>query len=219
MTSNFDFLQEHFSQLHTHATHTESMVYSASRASCFYARFTLEQAVIWLYDNDAYLQPPYDNNLGALIHEQTFKDNLKPGLFQKIRTIYKVGNLAVHDKTPITEKDALRLTEELFHFLYWLYRFYAPDGKNLPALTFDRALLVQKETAPALSITQLEELEKKLSQADEMRNIAEMRKQQTDEEIRLLQAEILALKQQNEAVTDNHDYNEADTQKYLIDVS
>lgn len=61
MASNFDFLEIQFPEIFTYATH---------------ARFTLEQAVLWLYDNDAYLKPPYDDNLGALIHEQTFKDNL-----------------------------------------------------------------------------------------------------------------------------------------------
>jgi type I restriction enzyme, R subunit len=220
MASNFDFLHQQFPTIHEHAALAESLILSAPRASCFYARFTLEQAVQWLYANDAYLHLPYDNSLGTLIHEQTFKDNLKPGLFQKIRTIHKMGNIAVHDATPITEKDALRLTEELFHFLYWLYRFYAPDGKSLPVLSFDRALLVRPGAgaAPDLSIAQLEELEKKLSQANEMQRIAEMREQQTDEEIRRLQAEISALKEQNEAVADTHDYHEADTRKYLIDV-
>ena len=119
MASNFDFLQEQFPELYNHATDTESMVYSAPRASCFYARFTLEQAVLWLYDNDAYFQPPYENNLGALIHEQTFKDNLKPGLFPKVRAIHKVGNLAAHSSNQITTKDSLHIVEELFHFLYW----------------------------------------------------------------------------------------------------
>ncbi len=131
MASNFDFLREQFPELFNHASHTESMVYSAPRASCFYARFTLEQAVLWLYDRDPYLQPPYDNNLGALIHEQTFKDNLKPGLFSKVRAIHKVGNLAAHSSSQITTSDSLRIIEDLFHFLYWLCRYYSPDGKKL----------------------------------------------------------------------------------------
>jgi type I restriction enzyme R subunit len=84
MASNFDFLQPRFPKLFEHATHAESLVYTAPRASCFYARFTLEQAVHWLYKNDPYLQLPYDNKLGALIHEQTFKDNLTlPACFKK----------------------------------------------------------------------------------------------------------------------------------------
>ncbi|NEP54482.1 MAG: DUF4145 domain-containing protein, partial [Moorea sp. SIO3C2] len=108
MASNFDFLSNQFPQLHKHAKQAESLTYSAPRASCFYTRFTLEQAVIWLYENDAYLNPPYENNLGALIHEQTFKDNLKPGLFPKVRLIHKLGNLAAHSSSKITKKDSLR---------------------------------------------------------------------------------------------------------------
>lgn len=218
MVSNFDFLKEQFPQLFTHATHTESMVSSAPRASCFYARFTLEQAVLWLYDNDAYLQPPYDNNLGALIHEQTFKDNLKPGLFPKIRTIQKVGNLAAHSSSQITTRDSLRIVEDLFHFLYWLCRFYSPDGKNLPVIAFNREHIPHPEAQKDMSREQLAELETKLSQADEMKQIALNRQQQTETELNALKQEIASLKQQNEAVADTHDYHEADTRRYLLDI-
>ncbi|HEY9631712.1 MAG TPA: DEAD/DEAH box helicase family protein [Coleofasciculaceae cyanobacterium] len=219
MASNFDFLRDRYPDLFKHATQSESLVYSAPRASCFYARFTLEQAVHWLYANDPYLQLPYDNNLAALIHEQTFKDNLKPGLFQKIRSIHKVGNLAVHDATTIAERDALHIVEELFHFLYWLYRYYAPDGKSLTALSFDRAIIPHPAAVSQdLSRQQLQALESQLSQVDEMRRIAEERRQQTEQQLAALQAEIAVLKQQNEAVPDTHDYHEADTRRYLIDV-
>jgi type I restriction enzyme R subunit len=220
MASNFDFLQNRYPTLYEHASHAESLVSTAPRASCFYTRFTLEQAVHWLYENDPYLKLPYDNNLAALIHEQTFQDNLKPGLFPKIRAIHKMGNIAVHDSTSITERDALNLVQELFHVLYWLCRSYAPDGRTLPALNFDRNLIPQP-AAPAsqdLSHAQLQELEAQLSQANEMRRIAEERKQQTEQQLETLKAEIAALKQQNEAVPDTHDYNEADTRRYLIDV-
>ena len=218
MASNFDFLQKPFPQLFTHATHAESMAYSAPRASCFYARFTLEQAVLWLYDNDAYLQPPFDNNLGALIHEQTFKDNLKPGLFPKVKTIHKVGNIAVHSPNQITTKDSLRIVEELFHFLYWLCRYYSPNGRNLPTLAFNPAYIPHPNTKADLSKEQLAQLETRLSQADEMKQIAEKRQQQTETQLNALKQEIATTKQQNEAVADRHDYHEADTRHYLIDI-
>jgi type I restriction enzyme, R subunit len=224
MASNFDFLKEQFPQIYTHATHTESMAYSAPRASCFYARFTLEQAVLWLYDNDAYLQPPYDNNLGALIHEQTFKDNLKPGLFPKVRAIHKVGNLAAHSSSQITTKDSLRIVEDLFHFLYWLWRYYsvrsplAPLTKGGIEIVFNRNLIPHPEAQTDLSREQLVELEVKLSQADEMKQIALNRQQQTENELNALKQEIAALKQQNEAIADCHDYHEADTRRYLLDI-
>jgi len=68
MASNFDFLQNRYPNLYKH---TEIIVSTAPRASCFYTRFTLEQAVHWLYENDPNLKLPYDNNLVALIHEPT----------------------------------------------------------------------------------------------------------------------------------------------------
>ncbi|MBV6627977.1 MAG: DEAD/DEAH box helicase family protein [Rivularia sp. (in: Bacteria)] len=219
MASNFDFLKKHYPELYKHAAHAESLVYTAPRASCFYTRFTLEQAVLWLYAHDAYLQIPYDNNLGALIHEQTFKDNLKPGLFPKIRAIHKGGNVAVHDSTPIKDRDALHLVKELFHFLYWLSRFYSADGKNLPKIDFDSQLVpTGKEKKKEYTKEQLQALQAKLSQTEEMRRIAETRKQQTEEELATLKAEITALKAENAAIPDTHDYNEADTRVYLIDV-
>ena len=226
MASNFDFLQDHFPELYNHATHTESMAYSAPRASCFYARFTLEQAVIWLYDNDAYLRPPYDNNLGALIHEQTFKDNLKPGLFSKVRAVHKIGNQAAHSSSRIATRDSLQIVEELFHFFFWLCRYYSSQGKKLPNLAFDRSLIPNPEAYAERyplgqqdkSQAELQQLETKLSQTEQMRSIAEKRQQQTESELDSLKQEIANLKKQNEAVADTHDYREDDTRKYLIDV-
>lgn len=222
MASNFDFLRDRYPQFFEHAAQAERLIFSAPRASCFYARFTLEQAVHWLYANDTYLQLPYDNNLAALIHEQTFKDNLNPpSLFQKVRTIHKVGNLAVHDSSTINTRDALQLVEELFHFLYWLCRSYRkPDSPKLGDLVFDRTLVPRpvSPTKVTESLQQLQALEAQLSQADQMRRIAEERQQQTEQELAAAKAEIAALKQQNEAVPDSHDYHEADTRRYLIDV-
>jgi type I restriction enzyme R subunit len=37
--------------------------------------------VKWLYANDSYFKPPYADNLAALIHETTFRENLEPCLF------------------------------------------------------------------------------------------------------------------------------------------
>lgn len=221
MSSNFAFLKNRFSSLFEHASHAESLVYSAPRASCFYARFTLEQAVLWLYKNDPYLQLPYDNKLGALIHEQTFKDNLNPpSLFQKVRAIHELGNMAVHQSTPITERKSVYIIEELFHFLYWLCRYYAPDGRTLSDLRFDRQLIPQP-TVPSqqeLPLKRLQELEAQLSQEQEMRKIAEARQQQTEQELVAAKAEMSARKAIAEAIADPHDFNEAQTRSNLIDV-
>lgn len=218
MASNFDFLQNHHPELFPQATQAENLVYTAPRASCFYSRFTLEQAVLWLYAHDPYLKIPYDQRLTSLIHEQTFQDNLKPGLFPKIRIIHKVGNNAAHKSTPILEKDAILLVEELFHFLYWLSRSYSPDIKNHPSVNFDKNLIPRPSApTPDISPQELQTLEKQLSQAEQMRRIAEARQEQTEQELTATKAELSALKQQNQAIPDIHDYNEAQTRHYLID--
>jgi type I restriction enzyme, R subunit len=219
VSSNFEFLNTYFPEFLEHASQAESLANTAPRASCFYTRFTLEQAVQWLYGNDAYLQLPYDNNLGALIHEQTFKDNLKPGLFQKIRAIHKIGNIAVHESTSIKPKDAIQILEELFHFLFWLCRSYGNNGKSIADVKFDSTLIPKQKLGQAdFSQQQLKELEAKLSLAEQMRQIAEARNKQTQVELEKLKAEITALKEQNAATPDPHNYNEAQTREYLIDV-
>ena len=224
MSSNFTFLETRFPEIFSHAQQAENIVFIAPRGSCFYARFTLEQAVYWLYDNDPYLRLPYDNpkdnSLGALIYEQTFKDNLSPGLFPKVQIIHKLGNLAAHKSNKISERDSLRLLEELFHFLYWLARFYSQDGRSLPTLQFDRTLLKHPDTEKQsdLSQTEIQQLEEKLSQTDELRRIAEAKSQQSADELTRLKAELDQLKAANTAVVDSHNYNEAETRTYLIDV-
>ena len=220
MTSNFTFLRPTFPKLCDHAVQAEGLIFTAPRASCFYARFALEQTVLWLYENDPTLRFPYENSLGALIHESTFQKRLKAGLFPKITLIHKLGNKAVHHSGNVETKDALRLVEDLFHLLYWLRRTYCKDGQTLPNLVFDSAK-VPRLAAPeeqALTKAQLEQLEHELSQSDALRRIEAERRQKTEAELAAVRAEIAAIRQANEAVTDPHDYNEADTRRLLIDV-
>ncbi|GMV27627.1 MAG: hypothetical protein AMXMBFR58_36580 [Phycisphaerae bacterium] len=220
MASNFDFLKPQHADLAAHAAQAEALTYSAPRASCFYARFALEAAVQWLYKNDPALDLPYDHQLGALVHEQTFKDNLPPGLFAKVRTIVKVGNQAAHDQRPLTSRDSAQVVGELFHFLYWLSRSYSANAAAHPTVTFNLGLLPKpaQEGKDDLTLAQLQKLEKEKSQAEEMLRIAEERSAKTEAEIASLKSEIAALKKANDGVPDTHDYSEAKTRKYLIDV-
>ena len=109
--SNFTFLTANWPDLYSPALEAEQNVNSAPRTSCFYARRSLEGAVKWLYANDSFLQKPYADNLAALIHEPTFRDNLGPCLFPKILTTQKIGNLAVHSEIRIIDFSVLRLRQ------------------------------------------------------------------------------------------------------------
>src|SRR5262245_38405008 len=111
--SNFAFLQPEWATVHDAAVKAESLVYPDPRASCFYARRTLEIAVAWLYKHDGGLRLPYQDHLSALIHEPTFRQTVGDAVFNKARIIKDLGNLAVHSVRPVRQFDALTATKEL----------------------------------------------------------------------------------------------------------
>src|SRR5699024_11517679 len=60
------------------------------------SRRALELAVKWTYSFDDGLKIPYDERLSALIHEQTFRNNINDDLFPLICYIVKLCNVTVH---------------------------------------------------------------------------------------------------------------------------
>jgi type I restriction enzyme R subunit len=218
--SNFAFLKSEWSDLHESAAKVESLARTDPRSCCFYARRTLELAIHWLYEHDPELKRPYDDHLSALIYEPTFKENLTNDLFLKVKTIKEIGNLAVHSRKPITERDALRATKELFHFLYWLARMYTRHSTSqYQNITWDdQRVPARQVSVSAKTLDQLKTLEEQLREKD--RELADKAKAlaDTDTQIALLREQIAAAKKQNEKVPDNHDYSEAETRDYFIDL-
>jgi type I restriction enzyme R subunit len=167
VTSNFEFLQTEFADLHEDAVQSEANALSAPRTCAFYARRTLERMVKWMYAHDSYLRTPYQDNLAALIHEPTFKDTLAPGLFNQVRMIHKLGNLAVHSDTKINAADGLQVTRCLHTVVGWLAKSYSKSQPTIAA--FDEPLLprpVEAEVADR-NAEQLATLQEKLQGRDE----------------------------------------------------
>ncbi len=217
--SNFTFLKTNWSELYETAREAEQNVNSAPRTSCFYARRSLERAVKWLYANDSYLKQPYADNLAALIHEPTFRDNLEPCLFPKILTIQKIGNLAVHSDKPISSNDSLHTLKELFHVLYWLARSYSPSSANIGKPLFDLTFIPQKDnTVVDRNVEQLAKLQAEQSEKDARLAAKEAELARTIEEIAALKAKIQEYKERNKKTPDDHDYSEAETRDYFIDL-
>ena len=94
--SNFAFIQSSNPNLAESALKTESYIFSDPRSACFHARFSLENAIHWLYRHERDLRMPYDRTLGALLHEPTFQNLVPEAVFQKARVIKDLGNQAVH---------------------------------------------------------------------------------------------------------------------------
>ncbi len=217
MASNFDFLKIGWVTLHEDAVETELNVFLAPRTGVFYARRALERAVLWLYANDAGLKKPYQENLAALIHEPTFKDILPPGLFQNVRLIHKLGNLAVHSDTSINSTDALHSTRMLHAVLSWVARIYSRTSEPVPP--FDDSL-VPRPAAPVPDRTseQLQQLQEQLDTKDTELAAREARLKQTDEEIAQLKQQIAELRESREKTVPVEDISEATTRDLFIDV-
>jgi type I restriction enzyme R subunit len=229
--SNFAFLKTEWPDLYDSALQAESFALNEARISCFYARRALELAVHWLYKHDSSLQLPYQEHLSALIHEPTFKKLVGDAVFAKTRVIKELGNLAAHSLKPIRQYDALSATRELFHFCFWLARTYARREKPGDDLKFDTALFKPppkvelQMTGPAgppprpAEITQdLQRIESQLREQDEKLSALLADKTALDAELLRLRSEIAEAKKANSARPDNHDYSEAETRDYFIDL-
>jgi type I restriction enzyme R subunit len=215
---HFQFLKAEWPLLFEAAVKAEAMANADARTSCFYARRTLELAVAWLYKHDNSLRLPYQDHLNALIHEPSFRKVTGEALFTKAKLIKDLGNLAVHSSRKMAPADALAATRELFHFCYWLGRTYGQMSRPDPGLLFNPALLTKVVAVPPQTLAQLQKLETQLHERDEKLSALLSDKVALDEELKKLREEIAAVKKANTVQPDTHDYSEAETRDYFIDL-
>ena len=216
--TNFGFLKPEWPELFDSASKAEASVYPDPRAACFYARRTLELAVQWLYKNDKSLKLPYQDNLSALIFEPSFQVAVGATISAKAKLINNLGNLAVHSRKVITQYDALTAVRELFHLSFWLVRTYGKGQKPADGTAFDQDLLPKTSPIPPQTLAQLKQLAEQLALKDAKLSEILTGKAALDAELEKLRAEIAAIKEANNAVPDNHDYNEAQTREFFIDL-
>ncbi|QOW20225.1 DEAD/DEAH box helicase family protein [Lysobacter ciconiae] len=238
--TNFQFLLPEFKPLYEPATGAEQLVHSDPRACCMRTRHALEQAVHWLYAHDVTLRMPYDNSLGVLLTQPAFEQLLPPHIHDKARVIQKLGNQAVHASGRIGSGDAVRLVRELFHVLYWLARTYtrASDPKSIEASFDDKRVphLVRADEAVSFTRDELAKQEaqfrkeieaqhaqieaREASIAETAASLAEREAALAEVNAKLAQtrAELAQAKAANLAVPDTHNYHEADTRRFFIDV-
>ena len=216
--SNFAFMPASFRVITDSARKAEGHIMGDPRAACFHARFSLEAIVHWLYRHDGQLQMPYDESLGALLHDAGFQSRVTETVFQKARVIQKQGNQAVHNRRMVRQYDAMQVVKELHHICYWLVRTYAPESAQ-HAKAWDQTLV---PAAPAsgdvVPRERLETLESELAE----KNAAALKHQEErdalDEQLQTLRTQLEEVREASEAVPDTHDYSEAETRKYIIDV-
>lgn len=216
--SNFTFLRSEWPAVHEAAAKAEAAVLPDPRTACFYARRALELAVDWAYKADASLRLPYQDNLSALIHEPTFKAVAGEAVFNKARVITRLGNQAVHSHRPIQQIDALTAVRELFHVAYWFARTYARGARPGPTAAFDASAVPKTPPVPRQTVEQLQRLESALRERDEKVSVLLADKAALDEELKRLRTEVAEAKTARAGQPDTHDYSEAETRDYFIDL-
>jgi len=219
--SNFVFLRPEWEPIHESARKAERLVNADPRASCFYARRALETAVSWLYKHDSALRLPYQDHLSALIHEPTFRQTVGDAVFNKARVIKDLGNLAVHSQRPVRQFDALTAAKELFHVCFWLAHTYSKGAKPAADLAFDLAAVPKPAPVAAVApqtVDQLKRLEQELHERDEKLSALLADRTTLNAELARLREEVAVAKRANAATPDTHNYSEAETRDFFIDL-
>jgi type I restriction enzyme R subunit len=214
ISANFAFLKQEFPHAAESASYAERHVYSDPRASCFRARHALEQLVKRVYKIDKILSLPKRHNLDSFLSEPAFRALVPEVVWQKAEYIRLAGNVAVHSNTTPEPAKALEVVRELSHVAYWAGRTYLRRGaEDLQGKTFDESLVpkVEQQANPA-SIEALEALEAE-------RDAAEDAKKEVESELEVLRERLAAIKAENEAVPETHDWNEDKTRKLIIDLA
>jgi type I restriction enzyme, R subunit len=216
--SQFAFLHREWADVFEAAARAEAAVDADPRTACFYARRALELVVSWAYKHDAALRLPYQDNLSALIHEPSFKTTAGEAVFSKARVINTLGNRAVHGHRAVPKEDGVAAVRELFHVAYWFARTYGRIARPAPGLAFDPAALPTARPSRQQTAEQLQALEVALRERDEKLAALLSDKTALDEELKRLRVEVAAAKQAAAATPDTHDYSEAETRDYFIDL-
>ena len=214
ISANFAFLEQEFPHVAESASYAERHVYGDPRASCFHARHALERLVTRVYKVDTMLSPPKVTNLDGYLSEPSFRSLVPEAVWQKAEFVRTAGNVAVHGKKAPTPEKALNLVRELYHVLYWAGRTYLRKGaESLQGKTFDESLVpqVERQANPA-SVKELEAVTAQRDAAIEAHK-------EVESELEKLRERLAAIKAENEAVPDTHDWNEAKTRRLIIDLA
>lgn len=221
MSSPFDFLQADFPQVHEGAVKAAEAAMVDPRTACFHARWTIEQAIGWAYDHDRALPEPWDKSVSARLNEPAFKELIGEKVYRFAKEVIRLGNHAAHKPQPLTQHDSVAAVSHLFQFCFWFARTYS-RGQGPPAnLTFDPRSLPQPAPPQTTTPEQVQELQQELEEVllarkrlqDELGDKAKL-----EAELEQLRSEVATARARAAATPDDHDYSEAETRDFFIDL-
>lgn len=216
--SNFAFLAAEFPSVYEAAAEAELQAGVSPTAAAFFAGKTVEVAVKWAFKNDPGLKLPYQDNIAALLHEPTFRQAAGEAVYSKARYINTLRNRAVHEEKKINPGDAVGAVKELFHVCFWFARTYGRKTKPDDGLVFNGAVLSRRDDALKKAFSHIKAQQAALDAKNGELTKLLADKQNLDEALKTLRAEVAAARKAAEATPDSHDYNEAETRDRYIDL-
>jgi type I restriction enzyme R subunit len=215
MSSNFEFIKGDWADLFEGVAKAERNTITDPRTSAFYCRYTLEQAVKWMYQYDSSLRMPYQDKLSALINESSFKNNLGSGLYQRLSYIQRLGNQAVHEGSRIQAHEAMASLKHLFAFFCWLTRTYSSAP---PSQMLFKESLIPKQGEGEKSAAQLRKLQEQMAQKDRLLEEERQKQAKYLEELEKLRIQVQSVKTTNRERIPSQDYTESETRELFIDL-
>ncbi len=213
--SNFAFLATTVPAALHSADRAESYLASDPIAACFYSRRAAEQLTEHLYDALGLGYAPDDQF--ARLKNRAFVREVPDKILDKLHAIRLIGNTAVHQQI-VQVDSARRSVAELFHVAIWVALHHSPNPSAVPTgARFDPAKAARRSPIPRQEFVKLRS-ELAAQDAAHAKALAERDEiaAQKDAEIAELRAQIAAA-QQSQAPVDDHDYDEAETRRLIID--
>ena len=212
METNFDYLlnKKEYASFATQAVEAEKSI-SISPATCaILARRALELAVRFVYTHDNDLQLPYQDNISSLIHEDTFRNIIEPGMFPMLKFTIHLGNVAVHTNSVIKRDEAITSLRDLYEFCDWIDYSYSSEYEEK---AFDESILPTGDEK-RVKAEELKALYDELSSKD--KKLEDIRKENEE----LLKQMAADRRNNTKARNFNVDkISEAQTRKHYIDVA
>lgn len=226
MNSNFSFLQHEFQEIYREILEAEKHTFTAPRYSALLCRSALEKTLFWLYKNDEDLELPYDTKLGALLHNESFKNILKPSMLVELDIVRLNGNNAAHGKI-VKALEALQSLKNCFRFLSFLSKYYSENNPDISE--FDERLIPYGDTNEknTKQLTALaEKLEQERAEAQKVLKAQQLLSQENDDLRKQLENQLQLIAERKETRFQETTIEQAvpeltseqETRKLLIDL-
>jgi type I restriction enzyme, R subunit len=223
MSFNFEFLKNktEYALFANACIDAENVLSISTAMAAVGSRKAFELAVKWVYSADSTIKMPYKDNLQALLYEESFRYAVDPATWRKLHYIVKIGNLAVHTGSTISQNDAVLSLSILYEFILWIDYCY---GADFIERKFDEKLIPSaadnSEIAKKIEARLLKELKSFKEKTDKLIDEKDKEIQRLVEELKKKSTEYTASKDEHKTEREftAEDISEYETRKKYIDI-